>query len=96
MRWLALLVPLLTGCGTGYVAREEPPAPPACEREANDDPAVRPIMMKMAGSGWWRANHQDELVVARREALLRCMRLKGLLPPGGVEARKPVWYGPLF
>ncbi len=93
--WPLLLVLLAAGCGTGYVARNEPPAPPGCERAADDDPAVRELTMKMAGASWWRHNYQDEMIALRREALLRCLRQKGLIQPGGgVEPVKPVWYGP--
>lgn len=87
---------LLAGCDSGYVASTEPAAPSQCETEANNDPAVKEITMKMSAVQWWRGNHQEDLAVARRQALLRCMRQKGLIPPGGVEPLKPVWYGPLF
>jgi hypothetical protein len=95
-RWPLLLALALAGCGSGYVARTEPAAPPECRREANDDPTVRDLRMKMAGTSWWRANYQDDLAFAEHEALLKCMRRIGLLPPGGVEPVKQLWYGPLF
>ena len=84
------------GCGGGYVAQTEPAAPPECQAEANNDPAVKQIVMKMSAVQYWRGNYQEDLAVAKREALLKCMRAKGLIPPGGVEPVKPVWYGPLF
>lgn len=96
MAWLFAALPLLAGCGTGYVAEKEPEAPSVCEREANQNPAVKELMMKMAGQQYWRGIHQEDLVVARREALQKCLRQKGLMPAGGVEIVKPVWYDPLF
>jgi hypothetical protein len=95
-RWPLVVALSLAGCSSGYVAQTEPPAPPQCQQEANGDPTVRALRMKMAGTSWWRANYQQDLAVAEREALLKCMRRIGLLPPGGVEAVKPLWYGPLF
>lgn len=91
--WPLLALMLATGCNTGYVAENEPPAPPGCERAADQDPAVRDLQTKMAGSSWWLHNYQNDMVVLRREALLRCLRQRGLIQAGGgVEPVKPVWY----
>jgi hypothetical protein len=95
-RWALLLALSLPGCGGGYVGQTEPDAPPQCHQEANADPAVRELRMKMAGTSWWRTNYQNQLAFAEHEALLKCMRRIGMLPPGGVEPVKPLWYGPLF
>ena len=96
--WPLLLALALLGCGGryGYVAQTEPTAPPQCHREANADPTVRELRMKMAGDQWWRGNYQDELAFAEHEALLKCMRRIGMLPPGGVEPVRHLWYAPLF
>lgn len=92
---IVLLALLAAGCGGGYVGRNEPPAPDVCAREADNDPQVRELTMKMAGSSWIQNNDQNEMIVLRREALLRCMRQRGLIQKGGgVEPTKPVWYDP--
>lgn len=91
----ALLALQAAGCGTGYVARNEPLAPAPCEQEADNDPDVRELKMKMAGSAWILHNSQNDMIVLRREALLRCLRQHGLIQAGGgVEPVKPVWYDP--
>jgi hypothetical protein len=94
--WALLAGLLQAGCGGGYVGQHEPAAPGACYQEVNQDPAVRQLRMKMAGTPWWRLNAQRDLEAVERDALNRCLRQKGLLPPGGVEAVRPLWYDPLF
>ena len=94
--WVLLAALLQAGCGGGWVGAHEPADPSVCYREANQDPAVRDLRMKMAGTPWWRLNKQRELEALERDALNRCMRQKGLLPRGGVEAVRPLWYAPLF
>lgn len=81
MKRLAALCLLLAAC-----ASSEPPAVRACEAQVNDDPEVRRLIIASAGSETFALQHHYELDDARQQAKLRCLRARGLAPPGGVEA----------
>ena len=93
MRRLVALCLLLAAC-----ASRDPPAVQACKAQANDDPEVRHLVAASAGSGSFARDHQYDLRDARRQATLRCLRARGLAPPGGVEAprREPSPFEGLF
>jgi hypothetical protein len=61
-----------------------------CEQQAERDPAVAEIYSRTNGD-YTYAGYQAyyDLREAKRQAMLRCMRAKGLAPPGGVQAVKP-------
>lgn len=76
-RAFALLL-MLTACGpTGNT----PDA--VCEREVNDDPAVKFILMRQAGNPALGGNDSDALTAARAQARRACLRRLGVLPAGG-------------
>ncbi len=81
---LALLA-LLAGCGA-----PEPPADRACDAAADNDPAVKLLIIKGLGNPYFMDNSQDQLKAAKQQARLACLRSRGLLPPGGVERQKPI------
>jgi hypothetical protein len=56
------------------------------------DPAVQEIYSRTNG-GYINTASQpgEDLVQAKRQAVLRCMRSKGLVPPGGVQPVVPLW-----
>jgi len=76
---------LLAGCGTA-----EGPDQRACERQADDDPAVKELILKGVGNPYFQNNSQDELKAAKQQARLVCLRSRGLAPNGGVERQKPL------
>jgi hypothetical protein len=81
---VALLALIVTACNNGDSPQAE------CERQADQDPAVRDIYSRTNGDytyGGYQAYY--DLREAKRLAALRCMRAKGLAPPGGVQAVKP-------
>ena len=84
--WLGALLCLLPLAACG--GSEPDPNTPAgqCRRQANDDPAVSAAIAKSAGAQYRGPGEFAELEKLRREAFLKCMRLRGLAPPGGVEA----------
>ncbi|MCR0985242.1 phosphoribosylamine--glycine ligase [Roseomonas populi] len=91
-----LLAPLLPLLVLAACRANDPLPPPAnaaeeaCRKEAQDSTAV--------DRGYERINLQNvtqrqrvmgEIGLAEREAYLRCMRLKGLAAPGGVQPVRP-------
>ena len=60
----------------------------ACARQANDDPVVRDMLAKSAGSDEWQWHHAGDLRAARQDATVRCLRARGLAPKGGVERHR--------
>jgi hypothetical protein len=92
---LLLSAALLAGCASDPLSPRADA--PVCRAEVNNDPTVRELTAQSAGSpSNFALINKQELADARRQAELNCMRAKGLLPPGGVEPIKPVWYKPLF
>jgi hypothetical protein len=84
MRWLALCL-LLAACSGG-----DPSTPQAaCARQADDDPAVKDMQMKAAGSLQYEWDNSERIQLAKRDATLRCLRARGLAPKGGVERQHP-------
>jgi hypothetical protein len=81
----ALLLSLLAACGTA-----ESPDQRACERQANEDPAVKQLILKGVGNPYFQSNSQEELNAAKQQARLVCLRSRGLAPNGGVERQKPL------
>jgi hypothetical protein len=83
-----LIVPLLAlnlaACDSGNSPQAE------CERQAEQDPAVREIYSRTNGD-YASSDYQAyyDLREAKRQATLRCMRAKGLAPPGGVQVVNP-------
>jgi hypothetical protein len=73
---------LLAACSGGAA-----PGTPeqACASQANDDPVVKELVMKGAGTMQFQWDNEQRLVLARRDATLRCLRARGLAPKGGVE-----------
>ena len=81
---MPLLALLLAGCNSGNSPQAE------CERQAEQDPAVQEIYSRTNGD-YSKSGYEAyyDLREAKRQAALRCMRAKGLAPPGGVQVVKP-------
>jgi len=78
MRAVLLLLLLLAACGpTG----NSPEA--VCDREANDDPAVKLIIIQQSAVTARAWQYPDELPDARNRAKRACLARLGVLPPGG-------------
>ena len=77
MRPLLLLSVVLAGCSSGTGPQTD------CERQAMNDPAVAELFL--------REPYVDraKLAMVTHEAELRCLRAKGLAPPGGVQSVIP-------
>ncbi len=84
---LALLAPL-AACGLS----DSPVAsiPSGCQDQVYNDPQVKDLLMKSAGSAGFARNHENELQAAKQDATTRCLQAKGLVPSGGVERPKVV------
>jgi hypothetical protein len=76
----------MTACAFG-TSDNSPQA--QCERQAYDDPAVAEIYSRTNGAYTRPGTEHDDLVAALRQATQRCLRQKGLAPPGGVQPVRP-------
>ena len=56
---------------------------------ANDDPAVKELQMKAAGTQQFEWDNAERIKLAKKDAALRCLRARGLAPKGGVERPRP-------
>ena len=61
-----------------------------CARQAENDPAVKELIMKGAGSEHFQLEAQDKLRAAKQDATVACLRTRGVGRPGGVERQKPL------
>ena len=87
VRVVLLLGCALAACSLG-AGDNSPQA--RCERQAVSDPKVAEIYRRSNGEYTYVGYQaRDELLMAKREAVSRCMRAKGLAPPGGVQAVQP-------
>ena len=87
MRRAAMLLLLLGACSGGGEAND--PQREACARQANEDPTVREMLMKAAGTSDYEWQNSERIRLARQDATLRCLRTRGLAPKGGVERPQP-------
>jgi len=60
-----------------------------CEQQAEKDPKVVQIYARTNGAYIVPGPVKDDLLMAKRQAVTRCMRAKGLAPPGGVQPVQP-------
>ena len=79
---LALGVVLLAACADNTPQAE-------CERQAMNDPDVLEIYTRTDGNYTFEGVQHTQLRDYKRQAVLRCMRAKGLAPPGGVQPVVP-------
>ena len=84
LRFIPLLAVVLSACASGNTPDAE------CARQATQDPKVQEIYSRTNGDYTYAGYlAHDDLLQAKRLAVLRCMRAKGLAPPGGVEPVAP-------
>ena len=77
---------LLAGCGPpGPTRGTTSPEVEACRKEAYGDPKYKLDDSIGAGTGsfWWQKHGQ--INDAYNDAVMKCLRARGLAPPGGVE-----------
>ena len=79
-----VLLALLAGCAP------ETPVERDCDKAVDNDPAVKLLIIKGVGTPYFQATSQDQLKAAKQDARLKCLRSRGLAPPGGVERQKPI------
>ena len=84
LRLVVLLGAVLAACaGTDNSPQAQ------CEQLAMQDPAVQNIYARTDGYYTFDGVQRDDLLQAKRQAVMRCMRAKGLAPPGGVQPGVP-------
>lgn len=83
---LLLLAVLLAGCA-GTDAMPDP----QCREAADRDPQVKDKRASNAGKAGIDLTERDrnDLALLQKDAYTRCLRLRGLAPPGGVERVRP-------
>jgi hypothetical protein len=82
---LALLLPLAAAA----CANDSTSPTAGCERQVYNDPEVKSLLMKSAGTESFRWDYAPLLDYAKKQALTRCLRERGLAPPGGVQSPPP-------
>jgi hypothetical protein len=82
MRLVFLLPLLLAGC---LPSASNPDPRAECERAVYQDPTVRNIYTSTNMDYTRELPERYELQTAKQQAMLRCLRSKGLAPPGGVQ-----------
>jgi hypothetical protein len=87
MRFVLVLALLPAACGGND---NSPQA--RCERQADQDPTVRSIYRGDQGDYTQLGPARSDLMWAKRQATLKCLREAGLAPPGGVEPIRPPVY----
>ena len=88
-RWPVLLLLLaLAACSP---RSGDSSAQAQCERQAENDPKV--VEIYTSTNGWYTYPYQDHdrLLMAKRQAMVKCLREKGLAPAGGVQAVQPLY-----
>jgi hypothetical protein len=80
----------LAACGPSRPDPLDAPIPAVCEDQVYADPVVKDLIMKGAGTEYFRINHVNQLKAAKQDASLRCQQQKGLAPPGGGVERPRV------
>ncbi len=83
---------LLLAC-TACAATPSTPLSPeaaACQEGVYNDPAVKELIEIGAGSQYFMNEHQQDLRVAKADAMLRCLQSRGLAPLGGGVERPKV------
>jgi hypothetical protein len=78
---------LLSACGGGERAAPGTPQR-ACEDAADEAPAVKLALAEIAGPRW-TIDTQREYQAARNAEITRCLRDRGVVRRGGVQAVKP-------
>jgi hypothetical protein len=79
-----LVALVLASCSSGNTPQAE------CERLAMQDPAVQDVYTRSNGAYIVPGTQANvDLEQAKRQAVLRCLRAKGLAPPGGVQPVLP-------
>ena len=85
MRLVLIMALAVAGCSAAEASPEA-----QCERQAMQDPAVQAIYSRSNGYYTVSGTQQEaDLAQAKRQAVMRCTRAKGLAPPGGVQPIAP-------
>jgi hypothetical protein len=83
-----LLLPLVSGCAS-YPSGDSPQA--VCQREALDDPAVKQLTIAQMNSGAMSGKARFDYTHALHDAYNNCLRRRGVVVRGGVEAVRPAY-----
>jgi hypothetical protein len=89
MRGLLLLPFLLAGCGIVGTSATTPQV--QCEREANADPTVANLRLKVFTQTTQDRDISPDIAVAKHEAVQRCLIARGAAAPGGVQPLRPAF-----
>ena len=88
---LAILLGLAACAANDPLPPAHNAAEAACRSEAEAAPGVKSAYQRLsADNQMQRSRVLADAAAAERAAYLRCMRLEGLVPPGGVEPVRPL------
>jgi len=65
------------------------PAQQECERQAEDDPQVKALANRALANAQLMVDLRPDIKFAYRQAVVACLRKKGIGPKGGVEPVRP-------
>jgi hypothetical protein len=90
---VTLRLVLLLGLALAACSRPIGDGPEAqCERQAETDPAVREVYLRSTVTAYSKGSPEyNEVLAVKRQVVLKCMRQKGLVAPGGVQPVQAPW-----
>ena len=88
MRWVAMAMLLVAGCAANRPLTDQE----QCERQAENDPAVKLLEEKGLGSPNFQASNLGVLRDTKADAVKACLRTRGIEVRGGVERERRVHY----
>ncbi len=80
---------LLAGCGMFGAGADTPQA--QCERQANSDPTVANLRLKVFTQTTQDRDISPDIAMAKHEAVQRCLIARGAAAPGGVQPLRPAY-----
>jgi hypothetical protein len=87
----AMLLGIAVAVSVAACSNSPPPDPAVqdCERQAEDDPQVKALANRALANAQLMVDLRDDIKFAYKQAVVACLRKKGIGPKGGVEPLQP-------